>query len=64
MSKVWAWAVGILMAVCIIGLIVTPQAPRNSKGAVYVIVRGGTQQQADTQAPEGHWLLVRRIPRP
>lgn len=64
MSRVWAWVAGILIAAGIVALIVIPQAPRNSKGAVYVVVRGATQQQAETQAPEGNWLLIRRIPRP
>jgi hypothetical protein len=64
MSKVWAWICGIAVALCVLGLLIVGQPARHHQRAAYVVVRGTTEQQAETKMPPGHWLLIRRIPRP
>jgi hypothetical protein len=64
MSTVWAWVAGIFIAACILALLVVGSPTRHSERAAHLVVRGTTGQQADSKAPPGDWLLVRRIQRP
>jgi hypothetical protein len=61
MSKVWAWVAGIVIAVALVGLLASVRAPEHRRGAI-LIIRPGAAQQAESTAPRGGWLLIRRIP--
>jgi hypothetical protein len=64
MKDVWTWAAGIVVGLCILGLMIVGRPARHHHRAAYVVVRSTTGQQAQTKAPPGNWLLIRRIPRP
>ena len=64
MRNIWAWVAGVVVGVFIIGLLVAGQPGDHHHRAAYVVIRGTTEQQAQTKVPPGHWLVIRRISAP
>ncbi len=63
MRTIWTWAAIILVSMCIVILLVGVR----SEQAAYEAARGvvvRTAQQSEAKMPPGHWLLIRRMPRP
>lgn len=64
MQKIRSWVAIILVSMCIVVLVVGVRG----KQAAYETARTAaiirTAQQTETRVPPGHWLLIRRIPRP
>jgi hypothetical protein len=64
MSNIRGWVIGLVVAVCILGLVAFVRPAQHSQRATWLLVRGTTAQQAGSKAPPADWLLIRRIPHP
>lgn len=64
MRKISTWVAIILASLCIVVLVLGVRG----KQSAYESARGfaviGAARQSQAQMPPGHWLLIRRIPRP